>query len=69
MNWNDGIYISYIVKTQKRRLLELTCDMKMGLEGTSWEGIRNEKLQLCWQNHVSERSWPIMKDLENHMGF
>lgn len=42
VNWNGGMYISYIIKTQKQRLLELPCDMKLGLEGASWEGIRNE---------------------------
>ena len=42
MDKNDGMYISYLVKTQKQRLLELACDMKIGLEGAPWEGLRNE---------------------------
>lgn len=39
MDKNDGMYI-YLVKTN--RLLELACDMKIGLEGAPWEGLRNE---------------------------
>lgn len=67
MNKNGGMYISYLVKTQKQRLLELAYDMKIGLEGAPWEGLRNECTALLAEPVI--RSWPVMKDLENHTEF
>lgn len=61
------MYISYLVKTQKQRLLELACDMKIGLEGAPWEGLRNESSstgRTMYQDLANyERSWKPHKIL------